>query len=190
MNEKQKAWARGWVRWVNFGGTAELTPEELTGYHDAEETSDKSAKRPTLLDAALEVDFDPSVIDDWTRGNGPALHARERFLAAIARPECTKAVAAIERDRRARVSQALDLLTETGALAGLDTLTRLLSACEDFRDLLRAKGDYRPTIYTKPRSGRAADVALAAQMKVLADSYDGFQAALGDPRRAFRGGGP
>lgn len=55
----------------------------------------------------------------------------------------------------------------------LDELTRELTAFESFPRLLRAAGNYRPTL----RGPKAT---------WLADAYDRAQAERGDERRAFR----
>lgn len=56
----------------------------------------------------------------------------------------------------------------------LDGLTRQLTAFDSFPRLLRAHGDYRPTL-------------RGAGSKWLADAYDRAQVERGDTRCAFRG---
>jgi hypothetical protein len=56
-------------------------------------------------------------------------------------------------------------------------LTRRITAFEDFGDLIRAAGGYRPTL--RPDQGW--------EYEALADWYDAVQESRGDPRRAYRG---
>lgn len=59
----------------------------------------------------------------------------------------------------------------------LDWLTQRNTAFESFQDMTdNTLGSYRPTIF-----------CTNASTRVLADCYDRYQEARGDPRRTFRG---
>ncbi len=57
-----------------------------------------------------------------------------------------------------------------------DLLVRKITAFKSMDDLLNAKGGYRPSLTKKDE-----------ETQRLADSYDAYQEARGDSRRAFRG---
>ena len=57
-----------------------------------------------------------------------------------------------------------------------DRICKLIGSFDSFKDLLNAKGGYRPTIH----------VSAGPHYARLADLYDDWQADRGDPRRAFR----
>lgn len=59
-----------------------------------------------------------------------------------------------------------------------DEATRQVTAFASFSDLVNAKGGYRPTLMGD------------GLQQVLANTYDAFQKARGDERRAFRGTSP
>jgi len=68
-----------------------------------------------------------------------------------------------------------------------ESLTRKLTAFENFGSLLLAKGGYRPSLWTTGRGPSPVCPAHATETAKLADLYDAAQTACGDPRRAFRG---
>lgn len=90
--------------------------------------------------------------------------------AAATGPDAALALLQDERSRRL-------------ALARADELTRDLTAFQSFQALLDAPGGYRPSIWTKRRTGGETP----GRKKDLADLYDQAQEARGDVRRAFRG---
>ncbi|MHB1100239.1 MAG: hypothetical protein ACYCZR_11860 [Burkholderiales bacterium] len=63
-----------------------------------------------------------------------------------------------------------------------DYLTRTLSAFDSFYDLINAKGNYRPTLYT----GTECPSQQSILAKELADLYDKTMEEAGDSRRVFR----
>lgn len=65
--------------------------------------------------------------------------------------------------------------------ARVDRLTRKHSAFASIAELVTAPR-YRPTLYTTA----ARRVQDRAELKLIADYYDGYMLAVGDSRRAYR----
>jgi len=65
-------------------------------------------------------------------------------------------------------------------LEELDRITAQRTAFATFNDLLNARGNYRPSLWTNGDRPECRELAL------LADAYDAAQEARGDQRRVFR----
>jgi hypothetical protein len=81
LSPAQKAWARGWVTWVNFGNEIGLDPDELEGYRAAAKANETSGERPRIRWAAEEIGAPEAALDrEWTKADLAA------FKASIAKP--------------------------------------------------------------------------------------------------------
>lgn len=67
-------------------------------------------------------------------------------------------------------------------LAKVDKAIKDHTGFADMADLLRAKGNYRPTLYTNA----APDSSTRNALRLIADYYDACMEQIGDSRRAYR----
>ena len=61
-----------------------------------------------------------------------------------------------------------------------DALTAKYTAFKSIQEMLDAKGGYFPSLRTESAHTGRTEIAR------LADAYDAYQSARGDPRRAYR----
>jgi hypothetical protein len=126
-------------------------------------------------------------VGDMSNDAGKCGRAVEQRVGVMAFPMCTYHIG--KRAERRRVADARRCMEPLFGIIGTAEINALCRTHTGFRTLPEAfAGDsYRPSLYTTPRSKRAADVLEASIMQRLADAYDAVAAHMGDTRRAYRG---
>jgi len=84
--------------------------------------------------------------------------------------------------RKEQLKLIAEIPADIRLTARVDRLVRKYTCFDGISNLLAAKGNYRPTLYTNA----ASRVQDREELKLIADYYDACMAQNGDSRRAYR----